>query len=129
MQAYLFRYFEMESFSTIFNAKKSTLCIRDAEIKITSGKCVIRGQAVVVPEECRSGISIRSFSDGNGAKCTEFIVPKDVSVDEEVPATPNVAVAVAPSYPLLAGPQASNSSSKETPRKPHKKKRKQASLL
>ncbi|KAJ6906226.1 hypothetical protein NC652_023854 [Populus alba x Populus x berolinensis] len=95
----------MESFSTIFNAKKSTLCIRDAEIKITSGKCVIRGQAVVVPEECRSGISIRSFSDGNGAKCTEFIVPKDVSVDEEVPATPNVAVAVAPSYPLLAGPK------------------------
>ncbi|KAJ6985608.1 hypothetical protein NC653_023529 [Populus alba x Populus x berolinensis] len=69
------------------------------------------------------------FSLPSGAKCTEFIGLKDVSVDEEVPATPNVAVAVAPSYPLLASPQASNSSSKETPRKPHKKKRKQASLL
>ena len=65
----------------------------------------------------------------SGAKCTEFIIPKDVSVDEEVPANPNVAVAVAPSYPLRASPQASKPSSKETPRKPHKKKRKQASLL
>jgi hypothetical protein len=61
------RFFEMEesssSFPEIFNAKKSTLCVRDAEIEITSDKCLIRGQAAILGEDCPTGISIRSFSE------------------------------------------------------------------
>jgi len=62
-----FHYFEMEesssSFSAIFNAKKSTLCLHEAEIEITNGKCFIRGQAAFLREECPTGISSRSFSE------------------------------------------------------------------
>lgn len=124
-----FRYFEMEessgSFSAIFNAKKSTLCLHEAEIEITNGKCLIRGQAAFLREECPTGISLRSFSE-NGAKCTDFIIPREVHVDEV--ATPHDDVAGAPSYPQRAtSPRPSDSSFQHTPKKPHKKK--QASLV
>jgi len=32
------------SFSVIFNVKKNTICLHEVEIKITNGKCFIRGQ-------------------------------------------------------------------------------------
>ncbi|KAL9344640.1 hypothetical protein Peur_062315 [Populus x canadensis] len=75
------------SFSAIFNAKKSTLCLHEAEIEITNGKCFIRGQAAFLREECPTGISSRSFSEENGAKCSDFIIPREVHVDEVGAAT------------------------------------------
>ncbi|KAL9373055.1 hypothetical protein Peur_035299 [Populus x canadensis] len=118
-----FRYFEMEesssSFPEIFNPKKSTLCVHDAEIEITSDKCLIRGQAAFLGEDCPTGISIRSFSE-NGVKCTEFVIPREVRVVEV--ATPSVAH-------RATSPRHSDSSFPHNLKKPdEKKQRKQASL-
>jgi hypothetical protein len=44
------------SFSVIFTAQKSTLCMHEAEIEIMNGKCFIRGQAAFLREECSMGI-------------------------------------------------------------------------
>lgn len=117
------RFFEMEesssSFPEIFNAKKSTLCVRDAEIEITSDKCLIRGQAAILGEDCPTGISIRSFSE-NGVKCTDFVIPREVHVAEV--ATPSVAH-------RATSPRHSDSSFQHNPKKPHKKQQlKRASL-
>ncbi|KAJ6965685.1 hypothetical protein NC652_003542 [Populus alba x Populus x berolinensis] len=114
------------SFSAIFNAKKNTLYLQDAEIEITNGKCLIKGQAAFLREDCPGGISQRSFSENNGARCTDFIDPREVYVEDEIPASPHVAMALAPTHPHRAGPQVSDDSSKRTPKKPHKKKRKEA---
>eukprot|EP00258_Populus_trichocarpa_P010819 XP_002318892.3 uncharacterized protein LOC7453985 [Populus trichocarpa] len=117
------RFFEMEesssSFPEIFNAKKSTLCVHNAEIEITSDKCLIRGQAAFLGEDCPRGISIRSFSE-NGVKCTDFVIPREVHVVEA--ATRRVAH-------RATSPRHSDSSFQHNPKKPHKKKQsKQASL-
>jgi len=65
--AFRFYYFEMEessgSFSAVFNAKKSTICFHEAEIEITNGKCLIRGQVAFLRERCPTGISLRTFSE------------------------------------------------------------------
>jgi len=59
-----------------------------------------------------------------------FIIPREVHVDEVGAATPHVTVAVAPPHPHRAtSPRPSDSSFEHTPKKPHKKKRKQASIL
>ncbi|XP_011009510.1 PREDICTED: uncharacterized protein LOC105114614 isoform X1 [Populus euphratica] len=78
--------FEMEessgSFSDVSNAKRSTVCLHDAEIKITNGKCSIRGQVVFLPAKCPTGISLCSFSEQDGVKRTDFIIPREVPVNE-----------------------------------------------
>ena len=43
------------SFSAIFNGKKHTLCLQDAEIEITNGKCSIKGHAAFLREDCPGG--------------------------------------------------------------------------
>ncbi|KAJ6895232.1 hypothetical protein NC651_021660 [Populus alba x Populus x berolinensis] len=125
-----FRYFEMEgsasSFSATFNGKKHTLCLQDAEIEFANGKCSIKGQAAFLLEVCPGGISLRSFSE-NGARCTDFIIQREVYVEDEIPASPNVVVSIAPTHPHRAFTQVSDDSYKRTPNKPHKKKRKEVS--
>jgi hypothetical protein len=51
------------SFSAIFNAKKSIVCIHDVELEITNEKCTIKGHATVLPERCHRSISMNSFLD------------------------------------------------------------------
>jgi hypothetical protein len=111
------------SFSAIFNAQKNTLCLHEAELEITNGKCFIRGQAAflredIMPYEDIITVFLRrkvSYSCGfflfillklsllmvllsSGAKCTDFIIPREVHVDEVGATTPDVAVAVAPPH-------------------------------
>ena len=133
------------SFSAIFNAKKSTLCLHEAEIEITNGKCLIRGQAAFLREECPTGISLRSFSEKqvvhviffvyivriisngfivllcSGVKCTYFIIPREVHVNEA--ATPHVAVAAH----CATSPRPSDSV-QHTPKKPPQKETAQAGI-
>lgn len=51
------------SFSAIFNAKKSIVCIHDVELEITNEKCTIKEHVAVLPERCPRGISMNSFLD------------------------------------------------------------------
>ena len=76
------------------------------------------------------------FLLSSGAKRTDFIIPREVRVNEVKlkmdAATPPAAAAAtscAADAPHPTSPQAADSTSKHTTKRPHKKNRRQASIL